>query len=106
MTSSLITLHFKYSDRGLSKECRPRSDATDFFFFFFFSRNKETICIKCLCLFEIFFLLFQKLGFDITCKLSHEETICMKCQSLFSRKIRKNKFKLSSAEIFSQHAKH
>ena len=37
--------------------------------------------------FEIFFLfLFQKICFDISCKLSPKETICMKCQSLFSEK--------------------
>ena len=34
--------------------------------------------------FEIFFAYFsQKIGFDISCKLSPEETICIKCQSLF-----------------------
>ena len=26
----------------------------------------------------------QKIGFEISCKLSLKETICMKCQSLFS----------------------
>ena len=31
--------------------------------------------------------------------------ICMKVQSLFSGKIRKKYFKLSSANIFTQHAK-
>ena len=30
---------------------------------------------------------FQKMGFDISCKLSPLETICMKCQILFSGKI-------------------
>ena len=28
----------------------------------------------------------QKIGFDISCKLSPKETICMKYQSLFSEK--------------------
>ena len=32
----------------------------------------------------IFFYLFQKTGFDISCKLSSKETVCMKCQTLFS----------------------
>ena len=36
---------------------------------------------------------FQKIGFDISCKLSPQETICMKCQILFSGK---NKIKISS----------
>ena len=31
----------------------------------------------------------QKIGFDISCKLSPEETICMKHQSLFSGKNKK-----------------
>ena len=35
-----------------------------------------------------------------------EETICMKCQSLFSAKKWEEYFKMSSAEIFAQHAKH
>ena len=51
----------------------------------------------------------QKIGSDIscklsrreTCKLSHRETICMKSQILFSKK---KYFKMSSAEIFTQHA--
>ena len=33
--------------------------------------------------------LFQKTGFDISCKLSPLETICMKCQILFSGKNKK-----------------
>ena len=28
----------------------------------------------------------QKIGIDISCKLSHKETICMTCQILFSWK--------------------
>ena len=32
----------------------------------------------------IFFSLSQKIGFNISCKLSPKETICMKYQSLFS----------------------
>ena len=32
---------------------------------------------------DIFFYFSQKIGFDISCKLSPEETICMMCQSLF-----------------------
>ena len=46
-----------------------------------------------LMIFFLFFLLFPK------------ETSCMKCQILFSRKNKKKYFKLSSAEIFTQHAK-
>ena len=37
--------------------------------------------------------LFQKTGFDITCKLSPKETVCMKCQILFSQKKKKKKKK-------------
>ena len=33
------------------------------------------------------------------------ETIYMKCQILFSRKNKKKYFKMSSTEIFTQHAK-
>ena len=42
---------------------------------------------------------FQKIGFDISCKLSPKETICMKCQSLFSGKNKKNIVKLLSVEF-------
>ena len=49
----------------------------------------------------MFFLFFQKTGFDISCKLSPLETICMKCQILFSGNIF---FKMSSAESFIQSA--
>ena len=31
--------------------------------------------------------LFQKSGFDISCKLSPKEIVCMKCQTLLSEKI-------------------
>ena len=56
----------------------------------------------------------QKIGFDISCKLSlggslhemsnpilkkSEETVCMKCQILFSGKNKKNIINLSSAEF-------
>ena len=37
-----------------------------------------------------FFLVFQKTGFEISCKLSPLETICMKCQNLFSGKNKNN----------------
>ena len=42
-------------------------------------------------IFLSFFLyfFFQKIGFDISCKLSPKETICMKCQSIFLKIIRK-----------------
>ena len=40
----------------------------------------------------------QKIGFDISCKLSSKETVCIKRQSLFSRKSKKN-INLSSAEF-------
>ena len=39
--------------------------------------------------FEIFFLFFQKISFDISCKLSPQETICIKCQRFFLGKIGK-----------------
>ena len=39
-------------------------------------------------IFLIYF--FQKIGFNIPCKLSPKETICMKCQSLFSGENKKN----------------
>ena len=60
-------------------------------------------------LFQIFFFICfsQKIGFGISCKLFPHDTICMKCQSLFSGKnIIKKSFKMSSAEIFTQQAKH
>ena len=41
-------------------------------------------------------------GFDISSKLS-KETIYLKCQSPFSGKIEEY-FKMSSAEVFTQHA--
>ena len=51
--------------------------------------------------FEIFFLFFlQKIGFDISCKLSPLETICMESQNLFSGENKKN-ISLLSAD-FSQ----
>ena len=34
----------------------------------------------------------QKIGFDISCKLSTMETICIKCQNLFSGKNKKKIF--------------
>ena len=44
--------------------------------------------------FEEFFSYFsQKIGFDISCKLSPMKTICMRCQSPFSEK--KNKENIS-----------
>ena len=45
--------------------------------------NRQQIC-------DIFLFLYQKAGFDISCKLSPLETICMKCQILFSEKSKKN----------------
>ena len=52
-----------------------------------------------------FFSFFsQKIGFDISCKLS---PICMKCQILYSgKKIRKIFSSMSSAENFTPGAKH
>ena len=50
--------------------------------------------------FEIFFfLILQKTGFDISCKLSPMKIICMQCQILFSGKNKKNIINLSSAEL-------
>ena len=47
---------------------------------------------------KYFFLFYQKIEFDISCKLSPLETICMKCQTYFLGKIRKNTIILSFAE--------
>ena len=51
--------------------------------------------------FEIFFVLFsRKMGFDISCNLSHQETISMKCQNFLAGKNDKKKtIGLSSAEF-------
>ena len=38
---------------------------------------------------NVFYLFSQKIGFEISCKLSPRETICMTCQSLFSGKNKK-----------------
>ena len=46
---------------------------------------------------NIFLIFSQKIGFDISCRLSM--TICMKCQSLFSGKNKKNIINLLSAEF-------
>ena len=37
----------------------------------------------------------QKIGFDISCKMSPVETICMKCQILFTWKNWKKKKKIN-----------
>ena len=39
---------------------------------------------------DFFSYISQKIGFDISCKLSPKETICMNCQILFSGKYKKN----------------
>ena len=52
----------------------------------------------------IFFIFSQKIGFDISGKLSPRETICMKCQSLFSWEKSEKYFKKLSAEIFTNNA--
>ena len=39
-----------------------------------------------ICCFFVVVFFFQKIGFDISCKLSPKETICMECQSLFPAK--------------------
>ena len=39
---------------------------------------------------EILLIFAQKIGFDISCKLSPKKTICMKCQIPFSGKNQKN----------------
>ena len=44
----------------------------------------------------IFFLFYQKIGYDISCKLSPKEKICIERQSLFSGK---NTINLSSADF-------
>ena len=38
----------------------------------------------------IFFFIFLKIGFDISCKLSSQETICMKYQIQFSMRNKKH----------------
>ena len=49
---------------------------------------------------EIFFLIFfQKIEFNISCKLSPQETICMKCKTLVFGKLRKIITYLLSAEF-------
>ena len=53
---------------------------------------------------DIFSYFSQKIGFDISCKLSPEETICMKWQSQFSGKNEK-KFQNVVCCNFTQHAK-
>ena len=45
-----------------------------------------------------FVIFFQKVGLDISCKLSQMETFCMKCQILFSGKNKRTNFKMLSAE--------
>ena len=40
---------------------------------------------------KYFSYFFQKIGLDISCKLSPKETTCMKCQSPFSGKNKKKK---------------
>ena len=72
-----------------------------------------TLCVLgkkiCSCHFEIFYFFFQKISFDISCKLSPNETICVKCQSLFSGQDMKNISKchllkfLSSMLNFNMH---
>ena len=47
--------------------------------------------------FEIFFP--QKIGFDISCKLSPQKTVCVKCQNQFLGKSNKNVINLSTAEF-------
>ena len=51
-------------------------------------------------------IFYKKTGLDTSCKLSPLETICMKYQILFSGKKIRKYFKLSSAETFTQRAKH
>ena len=53
----------------------------------------------------IFSPFFRENNFYISYILSPMETICMKCQYLFSVKIRKKYFKISSAEMSPQSAK-
>ena len=56
-----------------------------FFFVFFFFWGFFFFVIF-FFFFLLLFFFFQKVGFDISCKLSPKETICMKFQSLFSGK--------------------
>ena len=53
-----------------------------FFFFLFFGENKAWHFMWTINF--LFFFFFQKIGFDILCKLSPWETVCMKGQTLFS----------------------
>ena len=74
-----------------------------------FFQGFNTLCKLTEIGFDILCKLFpsQKIGLDILCYLSPMDTICMNCQILFSGENKKKKYlKLSSAEIFTQHAKH
>ena len=57
--------------------------------------------------FLFFFLFSQKIGCDISSKLSPEKTICITYLILFSGKNKKKKIylKMLSAEFFTQHAR-
>ena len=57
------------------------------------SKNKKKTTDNIL---KYFSHLFQKTGFDISCKLSPKETVCLKYQTLFSKK---NIIKLLSVEF-------
>ena len=48
---------------------------------------------------KYFSYIYQKTGFDISCKLSPPETICLKCLTCFLRKNKKSIINLSSAEV-------
>ena len=53
-----------------------------------------------------YFFLFQKTGFDISCKLSPQQINCMKSQNLFSGETKKKCFNMLSTKNFTQSAKH
>ena len=76
---------------------RGKRNINVFFFFLADSANDKLV---------IFLLIFsQKIGFDISCKLSALETICMKCQILFSGKNKKNIPKCCLLKILLKFAK-
>ena len=66
----------------------------------FTSQIQQTTSWRC------FSYVWQKIGIDISRKLSPEQTISMKCHILFSvAKLKKNVIEMSSAEHFRQYAK-
>ena len=53
----------------------------------------------------IFLFVFQKIGFDISSKMSPKETMCNVMSKALFWKNKKKYFQISSAEIFIPHVK-